>query len=367
MEKKKAKGAIERKLRTIVADDSKIDNAYLLVYAPKQGIHWSMAYGKTGEAVAHHAQPYHAASIGKTFTAIVIAMLVEENKLGFHDPIIKYLPEEITKNLHLYKGKDYSQDIRIEHLLKHTSGLPDYYEDKPIKGAHFLDIILEDQHRAWTAQETIEWTKKYYKSHFPVGKGIHYSNTGYNLLGLIIEKVTAKPYHQVLQEYLFDRLEMKHTYLSQYGEPAEKSNDPIARVNIKGKSIAVEAYASLSSLYASGQVVSTSEDLLKFMKALTSDQLIQRDTLLKMQQWKKLWMGVDYGYGLMRIRMLPFIEKYNVWGHLGSISSFMLYNPAMNIYIMGSFNKAGYLSKSIRFAFGVLRTLSRINNPSISQ
>lgn len=360
MEKESIKQTIERKLRKIVAGDSQIGNVYLLVHAPNQEIHWSMAYGKTGDAMAHHAQPYHAASIGKAFTAIVIAMLVEENKLNFHDPLIKYLPEEIIKGLHLYKGKNYSQDIRIEHLLNHTSGLPDYYEDKPIKGKHFLDIILEDPHRTWTAQETIEWTKTYCKSHFPVGKGIHYSNTGYNLLGLIIEMVTAKPYHQVLHEYLFDRLEMKHTYLSQYAEPAEKSNGPIARVNIKGKSIAVEAYASLSSLYASGQVVSTSEDLLKFMKALTSDQLIQGDTLFKMQQWKKLWMGVDYGYGLMRIRMLPFVGKYNVWGHLGSIGSFMLYNPTMNIYLIGNFNKAAYLSKSIRFLFGTLRALSKI-------
>ena len=79
-------------------------------------------------------------------------------------------------------------------------------------------------------------------------------------------------------------------------------------------------------------------------------------------QWSKLWIGVDYGSGLMRVRMLPFIQKYNVWGHLGSIGSFMLYNPTMDVYIIGNFNKTGYVAKSIRFIFNTLRTLSKLKN-----
>jgi D-alanyl-D-alanine carboxypeptidase len=76
-------------------------------------------------------------------------------------------------------------------------------------------------------------------------------------------------------------------------------------------------------------------------------------------QWNKLWIGVDYGYGLMQVRMLPIIQKYNVWGHLGSIGSFMLYNPAMDVYIIGNFNKKGYVGKSIRFIFNILRTIPK--------
>ncbi|MFC3885016.1 hypothetical protein ACFOU2_16685 [Bacillus songklensis] len=98
------------------------------------------------------------------------------------------------------------------------------------------------------------------------------------------------------------------------------------------------------------------------MKALVGNNIIQHESLLTMQKWTKLWIGVDYGYGLIRVRMLPIIQKYNVWGHLGSSGSFMLYNPAMDVYIIGNFNKSGYTAKSIRFVFNILRILSKCGN-----
>jgi D-alanyl-D-alanine carboxypeptidase len=100
---------------------------------------------------------------------------------------------------------------------------------------------------------------------------------------------------------------MNHSYLSQYSEPAEKSNYPVANIFSKDKKVNVEHHRSFTSIFAAGQTVSTSEDLLLFMKALVQNKLIQQESLLTMQTWAKLWMDVDYGYGLMRVRMLPFI------------------------------------------------------------
>jgi CubicO group peptidase (beta-lactamase class C family) len=153
---------------------------------------------------------------------------------------------------------------------------------------------------------------------------------------------------------------MKHTYLSQYSEPAEQSNFSVASLNAKGKKINVEEHRSFSSIYAGGQTVSTSEDLLAYMRAVVGNQLVSNESLERMKKWKKMWLGVDYGYGLMRVRMLPFTEKYNVWGHLGSIGSFMLYNPVLDVYIIGNFNKTGHLSKTVQFIFNNLRTLTSI-------
>jgi CubicO group peptidase (beta-lactamase class C family) len=358
MEKEKAKLTIEKTLNKIVNSNPKLHNAYLLIHSDKLNIHWNMAQGQTDDMPAHPEQPYHTASIGKTFTSVIIAMLVEERKISYHDPIAKYLPEDIVNGLHVYKGKDYSHEIRIEHLVSNTSGLPDYYEEKTKQGK-FLEILLKEPSHAWTPQETIEWSKRYLSPRFPPGKGFHYTNTGFNLLGLIIENMTSKPYHEVLHEYIFQRLHMDHSYLSQYSDPLVKSTFPVANINSMGKRIHVENYRSFSSNYAAGQTVSTSEDLLKFMKALAGNHLISQDSLAEMMQWKKMWMGVDYGYGLMRIRMFAFLPKYNVWGHLGSTGSFMLYNPTMDFYIIGSFNKTGYTGQSVRFIFHVLRTLSK--------
>ncbi|MFJ7725290.1 serine hydrolase domain-containing protein [Neobacillus sp. NPDC097160] len=359
MNREQAKLMIEKKLKATVDSNPKLLNAYLLIHSDKLNIHWNMAHGKTDDLPANPVQPYHTASIGKTFTAMIIAMLAEEEKLSFSDPIAKYLPEDIIRDLHIYKGKDYSSEIRIEHLLTNTSGLPDYYEDKPKQGKAFLEMLLEEPSREWTAQDTIQWSKQYLSSRFAPGKGCHYTNTGFNLLGLIIEEITSKSYHEVLHEYIFQRLDMNQSYLGQYSEPAVKSNYPVANIYALDKQIKVEDQLSFKSLYAAGQTISTSEDLLLFMKALTGNKLMQPDLPLSMQKWKKMWIGVDYGYGLMRVRMLPVIQKYNVWGHLGSIGSFMLYNPKMDVYIIGNFNNTTYLAKSIRYVFSILRTLAK--------
>jgi D-alanyl-D-alanine carboxypeptidase len=354
-----AKREIEQKLKDVVDGDPKIPNGYLLIHSDLHAIHWNMAHGRTDDLPANGDQPYHTASVAKTFTAMLIAKLVEEGKLHYQDQINKYLQVDLMKDLHNYKGNDFSNDITIQHLISNSSGLGDFYEDKPKQGKHFLDIMLDEPSRNWAAKETIEWTKEHISPRFKPGEKVHYTNTGFNLLGLVIEDVTGKPYHEVLHEMIFQPLEMKHTYLSQYSEPEQQSPYPVAKLNMKNKDINVEDYRSFSSIYAGGQTVSTSEDLLRFMKALVRHQVVQKDTLEEMKQWEKMWIGVDYGYGLMRVRMLPIIQKYNVWGHLGSIGSFMLYNPVMDIYLIGNFNKSGHLTKTVRFLFNTLRTVSK--------
>ncbi|WP_066073861.1 serine hydrolase domain-containing protein [Neobacillus soli] len=355
-----AKFTIEAKLKKSVDANPKLLNAFLLIHSEKLNIHWNMAHGTTGDIPANMEQPYHTASIGKTFTALIVAMLVEEGKISYKDPIVKYLPADLMKDLHSYKGRDYSKDICIEHLLSNSSGLADFYEDKPNQGKPFLKLMLDEPSRYWTPEETIQWTKQNMSPRFPPGKKCHYTNTGYNLLGLVIENVTSKSYYEVLHKYIFQTLNMNHTYLSQYSEPLVQSSYPVANLTAIDKEIKVEDHHSFSSIYAGGQTVSTSEDLLKFMKALVGNQLIPNESLVKMMQWKKMWIGVDYGYGLMRVRMLPVIKKYNGWGHLGSIGSFMLYHPDMDVYMIGNFNKTGYLAKSVRFIFTILRTISNV-------
>lgn len=358
--REKVKLAIEKKLQKIVEAESNINNVYLLVHSKKLNIHWNMAFGKTDNFPTVKEQPYHTASIGKVFTAVIIAKMVEEGKINYHDRLNKFLSEDLIKNLHIYNGKDYSNEIEIQHLISHTSGLADFYEDKPFHGKTFVDIVLDEPLREWTPEETIQWTKQNMRPKFPPGKKCHYTDTGFNLLGLIIESVMMKSYHEVLHEYIFQPLNMNATYLSHYSEPAIKNTFPIASINYGSRIIHVEQHKSFSSFYAGGQTISTSEDLLKFITALVEHRCVAKESLVQMQNWRKMRLGIDYGYGLMYVQMLPLIQKYNMWGHLGSIGSFMLYNPVLDAYIIGNFNKIGYLSKSMQFVLYVLRQLAKI-------
>lgn len=357
MRVEEAKAKVENKMKRMVDSDPNLYNAFLLVHSDKHNVHWNMAYGQTGEVPANKDQPYHTASVGKAFTAMIIARLVEEGKINYQDPVAKYLDKELLKNLHVYKGTDYSGDILIEHLISNTSGLADFYEDKPQQGKPFLELILDESSRKWTPEETIEWTKQNLSTKFPPGQKVHYTNTGFNLLGLIIEKVTSMNYHEALGKYIFQPLNMHQSYLSHFSEPITTSKHPVANIYLN-KKVDVKDYLSFTSIYASGQTVSTSEDLLKFMKGLVEHQLVSEESLSRMMQWRKMWLGVQYGYGLMKVQMAPFTEKYNVWGHLGSIGSFIFYNPVMDVYIIGNYNKRGYQTKAIRFVYSTLRHLA---------
>ncbi|GAI83387.1 unnamed protein product, partial [marine sediment metagenome] len=228
MTKEKVQSLITEHFTKAVQKDRKIHDAYLLIHSEKLGIHLNMAEGSTGSMPANAQQPYFIASIGKLFTSVLIGILVEKRMISYEDTITQFLDNNLWHNLHIYQGKDYTNKIKIKHLLNHTSGLHDYFDDKPKHGKSMIDIIFDEPSRFWTPQETIQWSKEHLKSHFPPGKGFHYSDTGYHILGLIIEKITSTPFHKALRHYIFQPLRMNHSYLIHYSESMVKSDYPVA-------------------------------------------------------------------------------------------------------------------------------------------
>jgi CubicO group peptidase (beta-lactamase class C family) len=374
MEPQEAKSRLESRLRSAVRDNSELHSAHLLVHSDSRDLHWTLATGRTEGVEATPEQPFYAASIGKTFTSTVVAMLAEDGQLSFDDPISKYLSESLLDGLHTIGGTDYTVDIRIHHLLGHTSGLPHSLpeggkmflntrlEESP-EGNTLFDEMLADPDRIWEPEETIEWATRNLKPHFPPGEDCYYSEFGYNVLGLIIESVTEQPYHEALSEFLFDPLGMEHSYLPPFSDPAVESERPTAPFYIDEMRVDVDDVRSLSAFYAGGQTVNTAEELFRFHRALVEGELVAEETLQEMQQWNKLWQGIDYGYGVVRIRPLPFLKRFHSWGGLGASSAFMLYNPTIDIYLIGSFNQWSYMRKSIRFILRTLRSVSKVDRP----
>jgi CubicO group peptidase (beta-lactamase class C family) len=374
MERQEARSRLESRLQSAVEDNADLHSAYLLVHSESRDLHWNLATGQTDGIEATPEQPYYAASIGKTFTSTIVAMLADDGQLRFSDPISEYLSASILDGLHTINGRDYTDDIRIRHLLGHTSGLPhslpeggkmflnSRLEESP-EGKALFDEMLEDPDRVWEPEETIEWAKRNLEPHFPPGEDCYYSEFGYNLLGLVIERVTGQSYHEALAEFLFDPLEMEHSYLPPFSDPAVESGLPTAPFFINEMKIDVDDVRSLSAFYAGGQTVNTAEELFRFHRALVEGELVSSETLQKMRQWNKLWQGIDYGYGIVRIRPLPFLKRFHSWGGLGASSAFMLYNPTVDVYLVGTFNQWSYMRKSMMFLLRTLRLISTVERP----
>lgn len=219
---------------------------------------------------------FRLGSITKQFTAVAILVLAEQGKLAFDDSISKFLPDYPTHG-HL---------ITVEHLLTHTSGIKSYTnmpEWPPLWGKDF------------TVQELIDFFK-YQPMEFAPGKRWAYNNSGYILLGAIIEKVSGLSYEQFIQQSIFEPLGMKQSY---YDSPSRVIPRRVAGYEKSSEGFANAAYLSMTQPYAAGALASTVDDLFLWDSALYTEQLLKLETLQRAHISHQLTDGSStaYGYG----------------------------------------------------------------------
>ena len=348
MEKKsKVSEKIESKFRKQAQQDKKVKNAYLLVHSGKLGIDINIAEGKTGEMQAKPDQANHLASVGKLFTATLVSMLRDKELLSFDDKIENYLDTDLMRNLHVYKGNDYSADINIKHLLKQTSGLNDVFFP-------LLEKMMNDPNLEMTVKEALEWGKANLKPVGKPGQKHFYTDTNYYLLGLIIENITKKSFHEAVHEMILEPLEMDNAYINGYSEPKNKSQYPPASIYLSNINF-IEDKRTAKIDYAGGGVVAPLSEFLVFMKALVNGQLVKQSTLNQMvNDDVKMGfpaIGFNYGYSVWKPRAIPVVmpEKYFCWGCVGVTGAFMFFHPHTEAYVIGTFNDQSYRSKALRF------------------
>ena len=155
----------------------------------------------------------YIASVTKLYTAAVVLRLFERGALSLDDPMSKYLPSELIRGIHVYRGKDSSSEITIRQLLSHSSGIADYYSEKGRDGKTLFDMFLENPDRLWTVDETIDRARRDLAPNFPPGTGTSYSDTNFQLLGKIVENVTGKPLQDAYEDFIFQPLGLEHTWL----------------------------------------------------------------------------------------------------------------------------------------------------------
>ncbi len=338
---------IEKAFRKQAQNDKRVRNAYLLVHSDSLGVDMNVAEGSTGGIPANPEQPLHLASVGKLFTATLIGILHDQRKLDFKDPIHKYLNKDIMEGLHVYKGRDYSADIRIRHLLMQTSGLADVFY-------HLWEKMRKDPGFSIQTKEAVMWGKANLKPVAPPGKKHHYTDTNYYLLGFIIEKIKGMKFHEAMHQAIFDPLGMEHVFCYGYSKPKKASPYPMAGLYFKNTNfLSVEGVHQID--HAGGSITAPLREYLKFMKALVNGKIIKKQTLDTMLNNDVSMgfpsIGFNYGYAIWKMKTIPVLmpKKTASWGCVGVTGAFMFYHPLTDSFIIGSFNDFACRGKALDF------------------
>ncbi len=268
---------LEALLAAAVGDGSVVRGAALAVDAPTLGLAWQGASGladpASGRAMTP-ATPVRVASNTKTFVAAAVLRLVEGGRLGLDDPVAGLLPAEAVG---LLRGDGYDPDrVLVRHLLTHTSGLFDH-----TSSPRYEERILADPGHRWTPLEQLRCAMEWGQPLAAPGEAFAYCDTGYVLLGLVLEEVTGRPLAAAVRDLVgFQRLGLASTWWESL-EPAPTGLPPRAHQYL-GDLDATDFDPSLD-LYGGGGLVSTVGDLARFTRALVTGGVFARgDTLATM-------------------------------------------------------------------------------------
>ncbi|HWP54788.1 MAG TPA: serine hydrolase [Pyrinomonadaceae bacterium] len=243
---------------------------------------------------------FRLGSITKQFTATLILQLVEQGKIKLDGKLTDYLPD--------YR-KDTGNKVTIHNLLSHTSGIPSY--------TSLPGFFQNVSRNPFTVDDFI---KKYASGEleFEPGTKFVYDNSGYFLLGAIIEKVTGKPYEQVLKENIFDPLGMMNSGYDRWGTILNKRATGYTRTP---KGYQTAAYLDMSIPYAAGSLYSTVEDLYLWDQALYGDKVLTAKS--KDLMFKPNLNNYGYGFVITKATLAPPTKlAVPVIQHNGGINGF---------------------------------------------
>lgn len=253
---------------------------------------------------------FQIASVTKQFTATVILKLVEQKKMILGDKLSKY-----------YTGFPNGDSISIENLLNHTSGLHNFTEGD-------TTISETDERRMVSYLKTL-------KPDFAPGSKWHYSNSGYVMLGYIIQKVSGMSYWQAVRKYIFDPLQMNN---SGFDFTHLQNNEKAVGYDVLNDSLRQRSDITDSTVpFAAGSIYSTVEDMYKWHNGLQSYKVVAKTLMDKAYTACSL---NNYGYGWQ----IDSVFGKRMVSHSGSISGFgsnFARIPEDDICIILLSNKAG--------------------------
>ena len=258
---------------------------------------------------------FQIGSMTKQFTSIAILMLEEQGKLNVNDAISKLIPD--------YPNGD---KITIHHLLTHTSGIKDFTKMKSLS---------EISQKEMTPKMMVDFFKDE-KVDFAPGEKFEYNNSGYVVLGYIIELASGMSYEDFIQKNIFDKIGMKNSF---YASDRKVIKNRAYGYHKKSYGFVNKTIINFSVPFSSGSLMSTLDDMLKWQIALNRNLLLSKKSVEKAFTKYRLNNGleIEYGYGWN----LKTINNIVTREHGGSVFGFKtmgVYIPTEDIYVLGFSN-----------------------------
>ncbi len=301
--------------------------------------------------------PYFIASTTKLYTTAVILHLESQKKLKLNDSLKQYFSQQELQGLHFLKETDWAPHITIGQLLSNTSGLPDYFEDKDDKGQILMNNLFVGKDQSWNFQDVLQLTKRMKPKFTPGKKGkAHYSDSNFQLLGELIERITGKSINEVYQEIIFTPLNLKSTYLY-----ADSSDTRPAPMFYKENTLNIPK--AMCSVKADGGIVSTAEESFVFLQAFFGGYFFDKSKIPTLYDWKPVMFPLEYGMGIMRFKLPKMFtlgkEMPELIGHSGISGAFAYYVPSKDLFITGTVNQINNPGTSYKTILKLIDVYSR--------
>lgn len=278
---------------------------------------------------------FFIASATKLYVTAILAQLHDEGRLRWSDPVERFFDDPDLLRL-LSRAASGGEPISIAEVMAHTSGLPDYFDGKRADGSTTFRRTLS-QDVDWNLDDVVRWSSEMKPTRR--GKG-HYSDTGYQVLGGLIERVEGKPLGTVVDERIAQRLGLQRTFVFDVGDVGRyveiasmKLGDAVARIPL-----------AMASVQADGGVVTTLDEALRFTRAFFAGEVFEaRDLDFIESDWHRIFPPFHYGYGVMRFHLPAIMTGLRnlpvMVGHGGASGAVMFTSADRDITVVGSVNQ----------------------------
>ncbi len=314
---------LQRILERVLADNTDAPGLSVYVECPPLDLRWAGAAGTIAHGSDTPLSPTHTfriASNTKSYVAAAVLRLVELGKLGLDDPLGKHLS---SHHHGLLAGDGYDLDaMTIRQVLNHTSGLHQHCHD-----SRYAEAIMADPWHRWTRDEQIELCVRWSDPLGAPGERYAYSDTGYIILGGIIEQLTGKGLAAAVRELLdFERLGLRATWW-EILESCPDSAGP--RAHQYYGEFDTNGWDASQDLYGGGGLISDSPELAGFMRQLLTGQVLARETSLAAMTGSGT---PPYRLGLMVLEL----GGHLAWGHQGFWNTFAFHVPILDLTVAGA-------------------------------